>query len=184
MAHVATIRVLVRDDNKERVLQGLHEMLQAAQTPVDPQDPGQQSWLAEFTVDHLQLANPFVAKALLEGADAQGLLDTDYPMFSPSAFDGEGAFWSETHGWVDIKLATAFTAGDPIDAEFWQGTDAYLMPRPVGLTFYRVLLVESPNQAELDHTPIAFECWAENKDHANEQAQNAYPGCKILEVNP
>ena len=45
---------------------------------------------------------------------------------------------------------------------------------------HRVMLVESPMDPTLDQTPIAFDCWAESPEHAIEQAENAYPGCKIV----
>lgn len=41
---------------------------------------------------------------------------------------------------------------------------------------YVVLLTE--DRAEED-PPIAFSCMAEDSDHAEEQATNAYPGCEI-----
>lgn len=30
--------------------------------------------------------------------------------------------------------------------------------------------------------PLAFQCWAENSDHAGEQCGNAYPGCAVVWV--
>ena len=45
---------------------------------------------------------------------------------------------------------------------------------------HRVILVEFPMDPTLDQTPIAFDCWAESPEHAIEQAENAYPGCKIV----
>ena len=30
--------------------------------------------------------------------------------------------------------------------------------------------------------PFGFQCWAENTDHAEEQCENAYPGCDIVWV--
>ncbi len=45
---------------------------------------------------------------------------------------------------------------------------------------HRVMLVEFPLDPSLDQTPIAFDCWAEDTEHAIEQAENAYPGCKVV----
>jgi len=45
-----------------------------------------------------------------------------------------------------------------------------------GLTHYRVTLKESPG----DKGTIVFDCWAEDSDHADEQADNAYPGCELV----
>lgn len=45
----------------------------------------------------------------------------------------------------------------------------------VGLNPYRVSLHEEPG----DHFTLIFDCYAEDCDHAIEQAENAYPGCVI-----
>ena len=33
-----------------------------------------------------------------------------------------------------------------------------------------------------DRFVLMFACWAEDADHAAEQAENAYPGCEIINV--
>lgn len=33
-----------------------------------------------------------------------------------------------------------------------------------------------------DKFRMYFECWAEDQDHAEEQAINAYPNCDVLQV--
>ena len=49
--------------------------------------------------------------------------------------------------------------------------------RPSGvLKPYRVMLQEDPCNAFL----IAFDCQAEDTEHAQEQAENAYPGCQLV----
>jgi hypothetical protein len=45
-----------------------------------------------------------------------------------------------------------------------------------GLHKFRVILRED---LAYDHT-LTFECWAEDRDHAKEQALNAYPRGKVL----
>lgn len=40
---------------------------------------------------------------------------------------------------------------------------------------YRVTLFEEPG----DRVTIVFDCYAEDADHAAEQAENAYPGCEV-----
>ena len=47
-----------------------------------------------------------------------------------------------------------------------------------GLTKYYVSLYEYIES----ESSIGFECWAEDEDHAIEQADNAYPDCEIVEV--
>ena len=41
---------------------------------------------------------------------------------------------------------------------------------------YVVLLTEEPEEED---SLIAFPCSAEDSDHAEEQAENAYPGCVV-----
>ena len=48
------------------------------------------------------------------------------------------------------------------------------------LMSYRVLLNEEHSQ----DFQIAFDCMAEDDGHAQEQAENAYPGCRINSVRP
>ena len=43
---------------------------------------------------------------------------------------------------------------------------------------YRVTLVESPG----DRFKLIFECFADDEDHAEEQAMDAYPGCTVLHI--
>lgn len=49
-----------------------------------------------------------------------------------------------------------------------------------GLTYYRLMLAEHAEDPTLDQTPIVFDCWADDRQHADAQADNAYPGSKIL----
>ena len=48
--------------------------------------------------------------------------------------------------------------------------------REVTLYHYRVSLKED----EGDKFMLVFYCWAEDVDHAEEQAENAHPGCMIV----
>lgn len=45
---------------------------------------------------------------------------------------------------------------------------------------YRVTLKESPG----DKFTLVFDCSADDSDHAEEQALNAYPGCEIVLATP
>ena len=44
-----------------------------------------------------------------------------------------------------------------------------------------VVLFRSEDQPPAD-PPLAFQCFADNMEHAEEQCENAYPGCDILWV--
>lgn len=50
----------------------------------------------------------------------------------------------------------------------------------VELTSYRVMLHEDAG----DKLQIAFDCQAEDADHAAEQAGKAYPGCEVISTTP
>ena len=43
---------------------------------------------------------------------------------------------------------------------------------------YRVMLAEEPG----DKFRLVFDCWAEDADHAAEQAEDAYLGCDVKHV--
>jgi len=53
------------------------------------------------------------------------------------------------------------------------------MPTFEGLWRYTVSLVEDP---PVDFRTL-FSCWAEDFDHAAEQAENAYPNCIIVSID-
>jgi hypothetical protein len=48
------------------------------------------------------------------------------------------------------------------------------------LSTYRVSLKEYPG----DKFTIVFDCWAEDSDHSEEQAQDAYPAGVITHIMP
>jgi hypothetical protein len=101
----------------------------------------------------------------------------EFVVFSASearASDDTAGFWSNQDGWTTLDGATKFDeAGGllPLSA----GNDAVWMRAPYGLS-YTVLQVELEPGAE----PILFDCWAESIEHACEQAENAYPGCRVV----
>ena len=68
-----------------------------------------------------------------------------------------------------------FLPSSPLEGENSQhvGKNTNLIP-------YRVMLHEDPGVKFL----IAFDCMAEDDDHAVEQAENAYPGCEIINFLP
>ncbi len=50
-----------------------------------------------------------------------------------------------------------------------------------GLTEYRVRLIEDES---ITNDTIFFECWAEEMEHAEEQALDAYPLAVIVHIEP
>ena len=57
-------------------------------------------------------------------------------------------------------------------------TPAQIMSENPNLIPYRVTLAEEPG----DKFQMVFDCYAEDDDHAAEQAENAYPAAQINNV--
>ena len=49
----------------------------------------------------------------------------------------------------------------------------------MNLKEYRVSLREEPGDTDF---MLIFDCWAEDEDHAEEQAWDAYPGCEVKHI--
>lgn len=178
-AHIVTIKLLVNEPDETRVYDGLNEMLSTAQSPVDDEPP----WIVDWKFDAVMLANQTLSDSIASNTYAEGDAFSDWVIFSRSeavAQDGAG-FWSNGYGWTTLYLATKF---DSIDLEYplSAGMDAMLMLAPYGMSFYRLKLVVAhssvhpPEKGE----PFSFECWAQNYERAVEQAENAYPACRVL----
>lgn len=59
-------------------------------------------------------------------------------------------------------------------------TAAQVLADNPNLMTFRVMLKEEKG----DKFSIAFDCYAEDDSHAEEQAQNAYPDSEILTITP
>jgi hypothetical protein len=183
MAYIATVKILVDDNNESVVYDGINEILRDAQ--MGGPNGECQDWVVDWKFDSVEPVGEELNDSIANETYEEGDAFADWVIFSASearANDGAG-FWSNEYGWTTIDLATKFDAiererahGGPRSA----GMDAMWMLAPYGMEFYRLMLVEHPDDTTLDQTPIAFECFAENYDHAVEQAKNAYPGCKVL----
>ena len=68
MAQVITLQILVRDDDSQRIKEGLQDMLAAAQSPVDP-DTDAQPWLAGWSIMSIDPVNVVVEKAVAGGGE-------------------------------------------------------------------------------------------------------------------
>lgn len=106
--------------------------------------------------------------------------ETKLPLFSYEAartHDGAG-YWSNEQGWVSIEDATRFselelrTGNRPITGA---NDTVWLADR--GLRYMVLSLIEDPG---FSVEPILFECVAEDREHAIDQAKNAYPNCIIM----
>lgn len=181
MAYIATVKILVDETDEATVYDGLNEMLRTAQEPVD-EDGDETPWIVDWKFESAVQTNEVLNDSIANETYEEGDAFNDWVIFSRSeavARDGAG-FWSNVHGWATLEQATRFEVASARSLPHSTGMDATWMLAPHRMSFYRLMLIEAPNQPELDQTPIAFECFAENCDHAVEQAENAYPGCRVL----
>lgn len=91
---------------------------------------------------------------------------------------------------VVLRLVSPNDMEVPVTAQMLQdaspmGERGWLLPSGFELWFeplqqFTVLLIENPDRPENDLPPIAQNYWAEDLAHAKEQAENAYPGCRVL----
>lgn len=180
MAYIATVKILLDEANESNVYDGINEILRDAQMGgPNGEDRG---WVVDWKFESIESANESLNDSIANETYAEGDAFNDWVIFSRSeaiAQDGAG-FWSNEHGWTTLDLATKFEDASVGDLPRSAGMDAVWMLAPYRMSFYRLMLVESPDDATLDQTPIAFECFAENYGHAVEQAENAYPGCRVL----
>lgn len=178
MAHLVTLTVLVDEATEDlaesRVSSALKSIISAG--PIGA--------VLDWQIDSVARANESLNDAICNETYEIGDAFKDWVIFSRSEAIASGdaaGFWSNEFGWSTFDLATRFSGANR-DLPMSTGDDALWMSAPVGLNYYQCLLVEFPGDQRLDQTPIAFECWAENQDHAIEQAQNAYPSSKVLET--
>ena len=59
-------------------------------------------------------------------------------------------------------------------------TTAQVLAENPNLLTYRITLKEEAGE----HFTTVFDCYAESDDHAQEQAENAYPACEIINTTP
>lgn len=60
-------------------------------------------------------------------------------------------------------------------------THAEILAANPNLIAYRVMLSEDAGDTDFQ---IAFDCYAEDDDHAEEQALNAYPNGEVFTITP
>lgn len=188
MAKVITLQVLVRDDDTQRIEEGLQDMLAAAQSPVDP-DADTQPWLAGWSIKSIDPVNEVVEKAMAAGVEDLGsLLEQQFVICFAGAKPDE-QFYSSSYGPTSLDLATPFSAASVREAlglteQGWQEwkdkTNAYVTKAPHGLTRYtaKVFDAQAGEQGELK----AVELWAANDEHARELVEKDHAYENIVSV--
>lgn len=180
MAHIATIKVLVDEHDENAVYDGINEILRDAQ--MGGPNGENRNWVVDWAFSSVNEANESLKDSIANKTYAEGEAFRDWVIFSRSeavAHEDGAGFWSNEYGWTMLDLATKFDAISynlPLSA----GMDAVWMLAPYRMNYYRIMLVEKPDEQGIDQTPIMFDCWAEDYEHAEEQAENAYPGCRVL----
>jgi hypothetical protein len=183
MAYIATVKILVDEADKASVFDGINELLRDAKKG-GPKGKNR-DWIVDWEFGPVEPVNESLNDSIANETYEEGDAFADWVIFSAGearANDGAG-YWSNEYGWTTIDHATRFYLCERERSDelpHSAGMDAVWMRALHGMEFYRLMLVEHPNDATLDQTPIAFECFAENYDHAVEQAENAYPGCRVL----
>lgn len=188
MAQVITLQILVRDDDTQRIEEGLKDMLAAAQSPVDP-DADAQPWLASWSIKSIDSVNEVVEKAVAGGGpDLANVLDQQFVICFPGTKPDQ-QFYSTAYGPTSLDLATKFTAGSIREAvglteQEWQEwktkTKAYITKAPYYLTRYTVKVFEGQpgEQGRLKET----ELWAANDEQARDMVEREYASENIVSV--
>jgi hypothetical protein len=181
MAYIANVKILVDEVDENTVSEKLNALLQAAKTGSLNGDEG---WIVDWQIGEIAPVDESLEDSIVNGTYEEGEAFEDWVIFSPSECKNENAgYWSNEWGWTTFDEATHFNGIDPTTfpvIPVSSGNDAMLIMAKHRLEFYRLMLIEQPDDAAQNQTPIAFECFAENYDHAVDQAENAYPGCKVL----
>lgn len=176
MPFLATVTVLIHEDKESKVCESIEDIMRKHAR-------GFGGNVVDWSIGRIAEVSELKTSIETESYE-KGNAFKDWVLFSPSAMlRGEGCgFYSSEYGWVTLDLATKYEV--PSDRPASADEDAVWMIAPYGLNFYRALLVEFPDDPALDPPPIAFECWAEDEDHAQEQTLSAYPESKVVEVTP
>jgi len=187
MAQIITLQILVRDDDTQRIEEGLKDMLAAAQNPVDP-DEDTQPWLASWSIKNIGPVNEVVEKAVAAGgADLATVLEQQFVICFAGAQQHEQFYTS--YGPASLDIATKFSAASVreelgLTAQEWQEwkakTKAYITQAPHGLTRYtaKVFDAQAGEQGQL----MVTELWAANVEHARDLVERDHACENIVSV--
>lgn len=194
MAQIITLQILVRDNDEERIKQGITDMLTVAQTPVDPDDQESQPWLASWSIKDIEPANEAVEEVLAGGGhEVDSILEKDFVVCFAGQPDNL-AFRSKELGPVSLDLATKYgptsirIVNGVMEQEWqtWkQSTRAYISIAPYGLKRFvaKVMDAAEPGR-EAEAALKAFELWAETGEDAREKVLRIHPAERLISVRP
>lgn len=191
MAKIITLKILVRDDDTQRIEEGLKDMLAAAQSPVDP-EADTQPWLAGWSIKSIDPVNDVIEKAVTAGVeDLDSLLEQQFVICFAGA-TSDKAFFSSEYGAVPLDLATIYTAESIHDPYIdrmgggwrqWKAdNNAYVTKAPFGMSRYiaQVFEAQAGEQGQIKVT----ELWAANDEKARELVERDHDYKNIVSVRP
>lgn len=192
MAKVITLQILVRDNDEQRIEDGLKDMLTAAQSLVDPDDQDPKPWLASWSIKNVDSVNEAVEAALESGGEElESILEKEFVICFGGARIDE-AFYSSAYGPTSLDLAKKFSAASVreclgLTEQGWQEwldkNKAYVVQTPYGLTRYTAKFLEPSSQGESALSGIkTLEFWASDDDQARDKVEQAYPCENIISV--
>lgn len=177
MSYIATIKIVINEFDGNRVIDGLNDMMRNAQSKVDDDLEGKNPWVTDWVISQVEPAGDLIEKAIATGKYEDGDAFKDFVIFSRDEHgrdDGAG-FWSNEYGWTTLDLATKYES--PNGAPSVIVDDAVWMAAPYGLRFITLWVLKKG-----DSQAILFECWADDFDHAVEQARDAYPDAEKISL--
>lgn len=189
MAKVITLQIIVRDNDEQRIEEGLKDMLTAAQSPVDPDDADAQPWLAAWSIKSVEPLNELVEKFVVtDREELPTILEQEFVICFAGA-QPEDQFYSSTYGPSSLDLATKFSAASVREAlglteDSWQEwkikTKAYITTTPYGLTRYTAKIFDD-HLGEQGQIKV-IELWAANDENARDMVERDYAGENIVSV--
>jgi hypothetical protein len=190
MAKVITLQIIVRDNDEQRIEEGLKDMLTAAQSPVDPDYADAQPWLATWSIKSIEPLNELVEKFVAtDREELPTILEQEFVICFAGA-QPEDQFYSSNYGPSSLDLATKFSAASVREAlglteDSWQEwkskTKAYITTTPYGLTRYTAKIFND-HLGEQGQIKV-IELWAANDENAREMVEQDYACENIVSVS-
>ena len=105
MAQLVTVRLLVDDDDQDRIEGGINEMLSLASEPIDPE--AEQGYILASEIGRIDPAASELEDAATNGTVTHGDLGAVWFNWRRHPETGATEFWSDTEGWIpDESRAT------------------------------------------------------------------------------
>lgn len=134
MAYLATIQIVIDDQDPEHIEECLKEMLAAACTPVDPEGGDDHNWIVDSRIESIDALNDVVCDAITNQTYSEGDAFAQYVIYSRSEAAAGGneldGYWSNVCGWGDFNLALRISPPVALNLPMSAGQDAVLVRVP------------------------------------------------------